>query len=241
MQKFDWDIYVPLLPTCNNAMEMKDRTYDNDKVVIRNLVQDLVQRGRYPIVVMHSYGGAPGSDALEGLSHRERRGLGQAGGVWHLIFVCAYMFTEGESGLQLLERFNPELLKDAGAINEVYPNGTMKPKFPEQTMFNALPPNSPLVNDSMNQLVPFAASAFAAPTTYTAWSTIPTTYMNTSDDYALPDTYQTVMIQQAKNETRTAFDVRYAGKGHSPFLTEPSTIKDTIESVWNIHLYHEQY
>lgn len=238
LQKDGWDVHVPLLPTCNNALPMDVRSYNNDKTVIRNLVESLVQKGRYPIVVMHSYGGAPGSDALKGLSARERASVGDSGGVIHLIFVCAYLFQVGESATSLIERFNPELMKDPGEINYVYDNGTMKPKNPAQTMYNALPPGDARVKKSIDLLEPFAAAAFYAQTTYTAWSNIHTTYMNTSDDLALPGKYQDFMLEQAQGKTNMAFDTKYVGKGHSPFLTNPSIIINYVEFLWRMFSVH---
>jgi hypothetical protein len=47
-------------------------------------------------VVMHSYGGIPGSDAMKGLGRAERSGKGLKGGVVALVYICAWMLPEGK-------------------------------------------------------------------------------------------------------------------------------------------------
>ena len=50
------------------------------------------------MVVMHSYGGLVGTEAIpEELSYRKRYDRGLAGGVIHLFYFSAMLFREGES------------------------------------------------------------------------------------------------------------------------------------------------
>jgi pimeloyl-ACP methyl ester carboxylesterase len=72
-------------------------TYDfsEDVVAIRNLVTQYVESGADVIVVMHSYGGIPGAEALHGLGKREREQRGLRGGVVRLVFIMSWMAKEG--------------------------------------------------------------------------------------------------------------------------------------------------
>ena len=49
------------------------------------------------ILVMHCYGGLPGSEAVTGLSKPERMGRGMPGGVVTLFYIAAFLLPLGES------------------------------------------------------------------------------------------------------------------------------------------------
>lgn len=75
----------------------KPPTYDftEDVAAIRNMATHLVESGNDVIVVMHSYGGLPGGEALQGLGKREREQRGLRGGVIRLVFIMSWMAREG--------------------------------------------------------------------------------------------------------------------------------------------------
>ena len=72
-----------------------------DTATIRKVLLLLIEeQQRDVILVMHSYGGVPGSEAVEGLekSKRER----DTGGVIHCMYIAAYLVPVGASLLGLL-------------------------------------------------------------------------------------------------------------------------------------------
>ena len=75
-------------------------TYDftPDVIAIRNLVTSIVDSGQDVILVMHSYGGLPGAEALRGLGKSEREKVGLRGGVVRLVFIMSWMAREGFQG-----------------------------------------------------------------------------------------------------------------------------------------------
>ncbi len=72
-------------------------SFDEDVALIHGTVERLADAGKDGIVVMHSYGGLPGSEAMEGLSREDRKQKGLDGGVVGLVYLCAWMVPEGES------------------------------------------------------------------------------------------------------------------------------------------------
>lgn len=66
-----------------------------DTRAIRNSVSHLVEAGHDVIVVLHSYAGVPGGDALQGLGKTERAQRGLRGGVLRIVFVMAWIVQEG--------------------------------------------------------------------------------------------------------------------------------------------------
>ena len=63
--------------------------------MIRSTVTELVNENEEVIVVMHSYSGIPGGQALEGLDRKSRSERGLAGGVTRLIYIMSFIVPEG--------------------------------------------------------------------------------------------------------------------------------------------------
>ena len=70
--------------------------FNEDVTVIRKTVFDLVEQGKDVILLMHSYGGIPGSQAVEDLGKNLRAKSGHNGGVIRLLYVAAWVLQEGE-------------------------------------------------------------------------------------------------------------------------------------------------
>lgn len=66
-----------------------------DTRAIRSSVSHLVEAGHDVIVVLHSYAGVPGGDALQGLGKTDRAQRGLRGGVLRIVFVMAWIVQEG--------------------------------------------------------------------------------------------------------------------------------------------------
>ena len=101
----------PMLPIALPSIGGRPPTYDftEDVQVIRGLVSQLVEAGKEVILVMHGYGGIPGSEALLGLGRPEREKVGLPGGVTRLVFIMSWLCKEGFQG------------SERGDISSMYP------------------------------------------------------------------------------------------------------------------------
>lgn len=63
----------------------------------QQVISPEIDGGNEVILLMHSYGGCPGSAAAKGLSRAERTAAGKKGGIIGLIFMCAFVANEGDS------------------------------------------------------------------------------------------------------------------------------------------------
>ncbi len=92
-----------LLPTCGDARDpnFPFLSLHDDAQVVRKKLEQLVEcEQKTVMVVMHSYGGLVGSEAIpEDLSRIRRRKDGLLGGVIHLFFVSAFLLDPGQSML----------------------------------------------------------------------------------------------------------------------------------------------
>lgn len=69
-----------------------------DAECIRNELERLVEDGTEVIVVLHSYGGVVGTEAVhESLGKKQRAAEGKKGGVIGLLYMCAFVLPEGVS------------------------------------------------------------------------------------------------------------------------------------------------
>ncbi len=86
-------IVVPT-PSVGASPGLKD--FSEDVALIRSTISELISESKDSIVLMHSYGGLPGSAALKGLGKYTREGWQQQNGVVRLIYVCSFALREEE-------------------------------------------------------------------------------------------------------------------------------------------------
>ena len=93
----------PRLPSCSNtdSPDFPQVSLVDDALAIRTeLIRQVEYEGKDVVVVMHSYGGLVGSEAIaEDLTWAKRRAQGLPGGVINLFFYAALMLNEGQSVL----------------------------------------------------------------------------------------------------------------------------------------------
>lgn len=87
----------PLLPFYG-AQPPTTTLYD-DAAALRTEFDRLIgKEGKNVVVVMHSYGGVVGTEAVHAsLGKSARAAEGKAGGVLRLVFLCAFVVPEGAS------------------------------------------------------------------------------------------------------------------------------------------------
>lgn len=83
------------LPTVGPEKHFLDFTPDVTE--IRRHILHAVDAGQKVVVVVHSYGGIPANEAIEGLDYSSRQKQNQKGGVVHLFFCCSFVIPEGQS------------------------------------------------------------------------------------------------------------------------------------------------
>lgn len=78
------------------ALPAKGLTEDIENV--RAKLEKLIDtEGKDVVIVMHSYGGCPGTASIEGLDKKTRQQEGKQGGVTALFFIAAYALPKGAS------------------------------------------------------------------------------------------------------------------------------------------------
>jgi hypothetical protein len=103
LQHRGFDTFQPELPSCSNVGDddFPSKTLHDDSMVVQSLIERLVKNeNKRVFVVMHSYGGLVGSNAIsEDLSFKDRKAAGLPGGVFHLFYIAAFLLDMGQSVL----------------------------------------------------------------------------------------------------------------------------------------------
>lgn len=97
-----YPVIHPTLPSCSNtdSPTFASVTLTDDALAVQDEVTRLVEEGKLVVVVMHSYGGLVGSEAIpEELSYSNRKCRNLRGGVVHLFMFSAFLIEAGKSVL----------------------------------------------------------------------------------------------------------------------------------------------
>ncbi|MEV6105154.1 alpha/beta hydrolase [Streptomyces sp. NPDC051940] len=155
-----------------------------------------------PVVVLaHSYGGIPVTQAAAGLSN-----------VQQLIYLAAYVPDIGESMFTIHGVPDPE---DSDAL---FPIGD----DPHSLLYADVP--SPLAEQAVADLVEQRVQPWVDRVTAAAWRTIPSTYIITERDATLPVALQERMSAHTKQ-------VRRIATSHSPFLFQPAEFAAVLDEL----------
>ena len=178
-----------------------------------------------PIVLVgHSYGGAVISNAARGVSN-----------VKALVYIAAFAPETGESLEQLVTKnpgthitpdaldVRPYPLPDGGTGADLY----IKAEVFREAFAGDLPRRTTNLMQATQR--PFSAAAFGEPSGYPAWKTIPSWYLVTTNDHAIPPVTQEFMAARAGST------ISHVAASHVPMQSQPkatlATIKAAIHAV----------
>lgn len=97
LRKLGYATISQQLPSVGSEDPKSQSAANDADFVRRNVLLPELDQGKDVIVLMHSYGGSPGSAAAKGLSKTERAAAGQKGGVIGLVYISAFLAGEGDS------------------------------------------------------------------------------------------------------------------------------------------------
>jgi len=155
-----------------------------------------------PVVLLgHSYGGTPITEAAAGARNVER-----------LIYLCAWMPVEGQSEFDLEGSPTPDDV-----------SGLLPPMSGARTSFYGDLPDAD-IEQAMSTLVDQTVRSFAEKVGAVAWRDIPSTYIVAEQDQAISLALQEKMAAQAA-------EIRRLTSGHSPFLSQPRVLAALIDEI----------
>ncbi|KAI1075152.1 Alpha/beta hydrolase fold-1 [Whalleya microplaca] len=202
----------------------------SDSDLIRSYATSLVEAGRTIAVLMHSYGGQVGTNALYGLSRNARAAKGLAGGISHLIYMAAFAMPEGRSMTDKVAEFNHmDRMPIAFGFDE---DQSCVANYPKEGLIGELYADQLDLEELktyISSLLRWNGKCMYLPLENTpAWRDEAEIYfIYTLGDLTLPVDYQKSMVQYMEKEGKTVQTVELA-TGHYPNLTKTKEVVDIV-------------
>jgi pimeloyl-ACP methyl ester carboxylesterase len=192
-------VTVDLASTGNDPAELTDMADD------AALVRETVDAIEGPVVVVaHSYGGIPVTEALT-----------HAPNVARLVYVTSFQLDVGDSLMSSIGGWAPDWWEfDHEA-------GVMSISRPVEAFLHDLPPDEAAQAVAGMRLQ--SIRSFEQRLSGAAWHTIPSTYVVTTADAAIPPDLQRQMAQRCER-------VHELPTSHSPFLSATGELADLLRS-----------
>jgi pimeloyl-ACP methyl ester carboxylesterase len=157
------------------------------------------------VVVAHSYGGVPTTQALSGASN-----------VRHIIYLAAFQLPVGDAVVS----HNGRPLKPWAKLHHQDGIGDyVEALNPATVFYNDL--DATAAQCAAAKLGYQSYASMRQPLTEAAWKTIPSTYVVCEADNAIPVTAQEAMAMHAD-------DVERLNTSHCPFLSQPAAVARII-------------
>ena len=219
-------VHIPELSSLNGSRPPTSNLA-TDTAQIREFVTDLVDEGRSIIVLMHSYGGHVGTNALTGLGIEARRQNNLPGGIERLVYICAAAYNVGESMLTIVEKHGQMDLMSAVFPSEE--DGTCVCSDPRTILLG------PGLSDEefeswVSQLRPWNGISLGMNLEHCAWLEIPVSYVMATADMTMPWAYQKEMIANMEAHGRKVQTFQLE-TGHCPPVTTPEDMVKIVEEI----------
>jgi len=206
-----WQKIIPILEKDGftvTAVQNPLRSLAEDIATTKRVIDS--QKGDV-VVVGHSYGGAVMTGAAAGSSK-----------VKALVYVAAFAPEAGEAVGGLMEKFPPSPLASALAPDSAGFLYIDRTKFHEVFASDVSDGEASIMAATQK---PLAGSALGEPISATAWKTIPSWYVVSTQDQAINPDLQRFMAKRMGANTK---DI---GSSHVPFLSHPVEIAKIIEEA----------
>ena len=187
------------------------KDFQPDVKLIRDAITRAADANQKVILVGHSYGGIPMTEAAHNLSYITRRSQGHEGGVTHLFYMCSFIIPADKS---LIEAFGGN---DLPWFNISEDRTEVNPDTPEKIFYNDMSEDE--VKKWVGRLQPHSYQVFHSKVTHATWQEIPSTYLYCEQDNAIPLQVQELMVNEFGKGTQIRTDK--VGAAHSPMLSMP--------------------
>lgn len=207
-----------------------DAATDTSFVLEKSLLPLIEADGKDVVIVMHSYGGIPGSGAAKGYGKAARKLAGRKGGVIGLIQISGFVLPEGLSCADGQGGSLPGWIKE----DDPSPGLTM-PADPVDVFSADIAPE--LAQANVSQLLPHALLAFKSPASVPAWSEPDfegrLAYLVCTEDRAIPKFAQEAMMQGSGQRWNVK---EFNGSHSAPFMSRAGETVEALENFVQIFL-----
>jgi pimeloyl-ACP methyl ester carboxylesterase len=197
----DTDVHSVTLTSSGDDPAMLRDMYADAEVI----AQAAAASTRPLVVVAHSYGGVPTTQALPHAKNVER-----------IIYLAAFQLDVGEA---LLSASEGALLPWAELHHREGIGDYVEATTPRTVFYNDV--DDATAESAVNRLGYQSYASMRQPLTEAAWKTVPSSYIICEADNAIPVAVQERMAERAD-------DVHRLNASHSPFLSQPAALARLI-------------
>lgn len=198
---------APALPSCGEGGRPAGSQGPGLPEDVASVRAALTEDDEPAVVVAHSYGGIVTAEAAAGLET-----------VRHLVLVSSYLPEPGES----LSTFGPGTPPPFLDFDPEGGTFGARPDLFAQTFAQDCPPD--IAREGAARLARQTLAVTGQPVRAAAWHDLPTTYLVCTQDRGTPAAAQ-------REFARRADKVVEVNSGHHPFLSQPQTVADVIETL----------
>ncbi|KAI9760615.1 MAG: hypothetical protein M4579_001584 [Chaenotheca gracillima] len=211
---------VVTLPSAGGNPPVQD--FNEDVSAVTAALKRVIEHegGSDCLLVMHSYGGVPGSEAVAGWDRAERAKAGLKGGVLGLLYLASFVVPSGKSLFDMAGGKPPYFWDVQGDVVNA-----MKP---EEVFFNDLPVD--VAQYWAKLMKPQSLGSINSPRASRGWKGIPSTYLLCEKDNAIPPEAQEGMVA-AVNADGDDFILLRCDAGHMPQLSKPELVVQLIKDA----------
>ncbi|ROV97476.1 hypothetical protein VPNG_08729 [Cytospora leucostoma] len=201
--------------TDQNDPDFTKKTLDDDIQVVETAIRKLVEHeGKRVLVLMHSYGGLVGAEAVpDYLTLASRRARDLPGGVARLFYLAAFVLQRGQSVATAV----------GDSPDHDHWEGRFKMRNPASTSYSDLPAEEAAY--WAVRAVPQSDAVKSTVVKRCAYTYVPSTYVVCNGDKAVPPQVQELFAKQAGAE------VKRIEAGHSAFLSKPEEVLALVEEA----------
>lgn len=216
-------------PTCGDNTE-NVKQWD-EVTAIQEAISNILDNNQDVVLVLHSYGGWPGSRAVKGLDKETRQKNGKPTGITEVVFLAAFLLPDNAPMAQY--SYLPPWLTVDASIRSCHPNF-----LTDISQNGCRIPNEesiPLLFSDMDEAAQkhwlskfeWQRNDFTAKTVPDApWHlSVPKTYIITTDDKTATVSFQFQMLQGVIDKT---WSIKSIKAGHEPFLSQPANLAKVL-------------
>ncbi|KAF5025651.1 hypothetical protein F66182_2257 [Fusarium sp. NRRL 66182] len=187
----------------------------DDVSAVRAVLERLADEGKKIVLVVHSYGGLVGANAVEGLGYKQRAQEGKAGGLIQLVYLSAFVMPKGKGVLDLLGgQYLPWMRVDGDYVYAETPETVFYHDVEAETQKKAI--------DALKHQ---SRRVYVDPAEYEPWHDIPCFFIFCDDDKAIALAIQQHMASML-GPNAASFHIPAS---HSPFLSRPQDVIEGLE------------
>jgi pimeloyl-ACP methyl ester carboxylesterase len=224
LQSHSYNVRSVALPSVVDEGMIPPTDPKDDIAAVRTVVQEELDGGHDVVVVPHSYGGIPTTSAILGLDPKSRKAAGQATSVVALGPISSFIIGAGKDLCTGQDAPPGEKL---GIYGLKGPLNFIEPSFDAENIFYGDLPRQDAESWAAKLRPMLRTALWTLKSEYSAHKDIPVSYLVCTEDRALPEKTQRLIIKKIQDDGALV-RVEEVKSSHSPFLSMPERTSDFI-------------